>query len=136
MLFEENNFNAGFEDERRRMQKPLPEEDVIDREEELEEKNTNALENTTHLELPTLQKQVVKELDEDEEMIINPYNFNVGKDTVKMINTNGLNKPKTLVRRPNFRMPVPGDQGFSAIAAITTLVAVGGIIVFYLLLKV
>lgn len=131
MLFGENNFNADYEEEQKRMQNSHNEEDVIDRKEE-----HSSLEDTTHLELPPLQDTVVTELDDDSDMVIQPSTFNVGKDTVRKISVDGLSKPKTLVRRLDFRMTGPRDRGFSAIASITALVALGGIIVFYLLLKV
>lgn len=136
MLFGENNFNADYEEEQKRMQNSHNEEDVIDRREEQMFEEHSSLEDTTHLELPPLQDTVVTELDEESDMVIQPSTFNVGKDTVRKISNDGLSKPKTLVRRLDFRMAGPRDRGFSAIASITALVALGGIIVFYLLLKV
>lgn len=136
MLFGENNFNADYEDEQKEAQNSYKEEDVIDRKEEPSVEEQSSLEDTTHLELPSLQNTVVTELDENSDMVIQPSTFNIGKDTVRKISNDGLSKPKTLVRRLDFRMTGPRDRGFSAIASITALVALGGIIVFYLLLKV
>lgn len=121
MLFEENNFNANFEDDMRK--------EETSREASVEEKPL--------VEIKQLEEPVVKEFDEDENIVINRSGFNVGKETVRALNNGSLNRPKTLVRKPiNFRMPGYNDKGFSAIAILTALIAISGIVVFYLMLKI